>query len=394
MRRLATLGILFLVAGCSGGGQSGRVPDSPPEPEQTIRVVDGDTLDINGERHRFAGIDAPERHQTCIDANGVEWACGRAATEKLEALIGEGPVSCSTSDTDRYGRSISSCSAGGADLGEALVRAGLALNEPRYTPDRSEAEAEARVEGAGMHAGRFMPPWSWRAGARLTSLAQSFLASDIAFSILGLPFAIASSCDPAACTFTYAGDSQTVLASDILPDELARDEGPFSTRETDDEATDVEIFGYWLEESGFGVLVSTPPGGPSFTMGFSIAEHFSATDPRKLDGGATWWGVMLGRETGTATALRGRVQIALDDFSDPSVDVLFAEIAEIIGTGRRPDMSWQGIPVEQGAFSTGAAGYRISGRFYGDIHQEAGGVFTRDGITGAFGAKREPYQGG
>ena len=103
---------------------------------------------------------------------------------------------------------------------------------------------------------------------------------------------------------------------------------------------------------------------------------------------------MLGRETGTATALRGRVRIALDDFSDPSVDVLFAEIAEIIGTGRRPDMSWQGIPVEQGAFSTGAAGDRISGRFYGDIHQEAGGVFTRDGITGAFGAKREPYQGG
>ena len=56
-------------------------------------------------------------------------------------------------------------------------------------------------------------------------------------------------------------------------------------------------------------------------------------------------------------------------------------------------MSWSSIPVEAGAFEVDEPDNRLSGRFYGDIHQEVGGVFTRDNITGAFGAKREPYQG-
>lgn len=374
MRGYTHLGLLLLIAGCSSGGggdRGGQVETPMPEPRQILRIVDGDTLDIDGDRHRLAGVDAPERHQTCLDDAGASWACGRVATETLQALIGEGPVSCSTSSQDRYGRSVSSCSAGGADLGEALVRAGLAVNDRRYPPDRSAAEAAARDAGAGMHAGRFMPPWSWRAGARLSPLAPSFLA-----------------CDAASCTLSSAGDSYTVLVRDILPDELAREEGPFSGRATDDDGTDLEVFGHWLEESGFGVLVSTPVGGPSVTMGFSIGSHFPATDPRRLDGGATWRGAMLGRDTGTSTALRGRVRIALD-FSDPSVDVLFDEIRAVAGGAGRPDMSWQGIPVRQGAFSTGVDGDRISGRFYGDTHREAGGVFTRDRITGAFGAKRD-----
>ena len=373
-RVLVSLAAILVLAGCGGGGGTGSSPAGPPAmpmPEQIVRIVDGDTLDIDGDRHRLAGVDAPERHQTCLDDAGARWACGRVATETLQALIGEGPVSCSTSSQDRYGRSVSSCSSGGADLGEALVRAGLAVNDRRYRPDRSAAEAAARDAGAGMHAGRFMPPWSWRAGARLSPLAPSFLA-----------------CDAASCTFSSAGDSYTVLVRDILPDELAREEGPFSGRATDDDGTDLEVFGHWLEESGFGVLVSTPVGGPSVTMGFSIGSHFPATDPRRLDGGATWRGTMLGRDTGTSTALRGRVRIALD-FSDPSVDVLFDEIRAVASGAGRPDMSWQGIPVRQGAFSTGVDGDRISGRFYGDTHREAGGVFTRDRITGAFGAKRD-----
>lgn len=44
----------------------------------TARVIDGDTLDIAGERLRFDGIDAPESRQTCI-ASGATWPCGQRA---------------------------------------------------------------------------------------------------------------------------------------------------------------------------------------------------------------------------------------------------------------------------------------------------------------------------
>ena len=380
-----------MASGCSGDGQSDRVPDAPPEPEQTIRVVDGDTLDINGERHRFAGIDAPERHQTCIDANGVEWACGSAATEKLEALIGESPVSCRTSDTDRYGRSVSSCSAGGADLGESLVRVGLALNEPRYAPDRSEAEAEARAAGAGMHAGRFIPPWSWRAGARLTELAPSILASDATVFVLALPFRAETSCDLATCTLTIDDSSTTLSAAEILPAD--REEGPIASHTVADDGTEFAGFGYWLHDSGFVVAAGRAAPVVEILMAVSIAEHFSATNPRPLDGGATWRGFMSAIDANTATvaALSGTATILLEDFDDPSVDVLLDRIHEIATDVARPDMSWSSIPVEAGAFEVDEPDNRLSGRFYGDIHQEVGGVFIRDNITGAFGAKREPY---
>ena len=60
----------------------------------------------------------------------------------------------------------------------------------------------------------------------------------------------------------------------------------------------------------------------------------------------------------------------------------------------RNPIKWERRPVEAGASSTGKPGLRISGRFYGDTHQEVGGIFTRHTTAGVLGAKREPYQGG
>ena len=53
------------------------------------RVIDGDTLDIAGERIRLHGIDAPESRQTCI-ADGATWPCGQSATDALTEFIGGG----------------------------------------------------------------------------------------------------------------------------------------------------------------------------------------------------------------------------------------------------------------------------------------------------------------
>ena len=40
-----------------------------------LKVVDGDTIVLNGEKIRFSGIDTPELKQTCIDED-QEVFCG------------------------------------------------------------------------------------------------------------------------------------------------------------------------------------------------------------------------------------------------------------------------------------------------------------------------------
>jgi endonuclease YncB( thermonuclease family) len=132
-------------------------------------VVDGDTLDVAGERVRLYGIDAPELHQTCRDAGGDDYACGRAAARALENLVAGGRVTCTPLDHDRYDRDVARCrrdarNAGEAqDLGEAMVRAGQAIELSRYSGGAyAGAEREARAARRGVWAGAFEEPAEWR----------------------------------------------------------------------------------------------------------------------------------------------------------------------------------------------------------------------------------------
>ncbi|MEE8633519.1 MAG: thermonuclease family protein, partial [Methyloceanibacter sp.] len=118
----------------------------PFGPDARIVSIDGDSLRAaNGDEYRIFGIDAPELKQSCKEANGRSWACGRAAKVKLTKLIKGGGVACDIRDKDRFGRYVAVCSAEGVpDLGEALVRDGYAIDLGRKfgNPYASE-EAEA-----------------------------------------------------------------------------------------------------------------------------------------------------------------------------------------------------------------------------------------------------------
>ena len=118
---------------------------------------------------------------------------------------------------------------------------------------------------------------------------------------------------------------------------------------------------------------------------------YSATNPTGI-GSATWTGIMTGLNLGSYEApasglVLGEATVDIDDLSNPDVDVSFTGIYDVSAGITHPDMHWSDLALTDGAFNDGAP-RTISGAFYGPNQQEAGGVFDRDGIAGAFGARR------
>ncbi|MBX6375267.1 MAG: thermonuclease family protein [Acetobacteraceae bacterium] len=140
-----------------------RAPPAGPAAvlQGRARVIDGDTIEVAGRRVRLHGIDAPERDQAC-ERGGRSYACGEEATRALAQLLAGREVRCAGRGQDRYGRVLAVCRAGGADIGEAMVRAGWAVAFRRYAEDYASAEAAARRERLGLWAGRFDAPEDWR----------------------------------------------------------------------------------------------------------------------------------------------------------------------------------------------------------------------------------------
>ncbi len=130
------------------------------------RVIDGDTLEVAGQRIRLHGIDAPESRQLCR-RDGEPWRCGKDATSALKAFLGSRPVSCEELDRDRYTRVVAKCAVDGMDIGEWMVSQGWAVAYYLYSYEYSRAEQRARSARRGIWAGEFEKPWEWRRGKRL-----------------------------------------------------------------------------------------------------------------------------------------------------------------------------------------------------------------------------------
>ena len=130
-------------------------------------VIDGDTLEIHGQRIRLHGIDAPESAQLCRRGDGAQWRCGQQAALVLQDHVGAHPVTCVRRDTDRYGRIVARCSVGGTDINAWLVAEGWAVAYRRFSMDYVGQENAARAARKGIWSGEFVPPWDWRRGERL-----------------------------------------------------------------------------------------------------------------------------------------------------------------------------------------------------------------------------------
>lgn len=138
--------------------QAGWLPDETG----SFTAVDGDSLRKDGKDFRLHAIDAPELFQTCWRADGREYDCGHAARDELRRLIRNADVTCQVLDTDRYGRAVAECSAGGVNLNEAMVRSGWAVAYTRHGQDHAAAQDAARSAKRGLWQGRFQQPEAWR----------------------------------------------------------------------------------------------------------------------------------------------------------------------------------------------------------------------------------------
>lgn len=126
-----------------------------------IRVIDGDTFDLEDQTIRLHGIDAPERGQRCNGFSG-SWACGDVAMVGLQNLLTTGQVSCDVHGRDAYGRSIARCLVDGRDIAAALVENGYAWAFVRYSDDYIGQEARARGAARGIWQAKTEAPWAFR----------------------------------------------------------------------------------------------------------------------------------------------------------------------------------------------------------------------------------------
>ena len=108
-------------------------------PAERLRVVDGDTISIDGMPIRLLQIDTPE---TWSPRCQQELELGMAATKRLEELLDGHEVTYQATGYDRFGRVLARVYADGVDVSEVLLREGHALP---YKPGQ-KAKAERLVK--------------------------------------------------------------------------------------------------------------------------------------------------------------------------------------------------------------------------------------------------------
>jgi endonuclease YncB( thermonuclease family) len=161
---MLTIVVAFISAVTYGATKNGVEIVGP------ARVVDGDTLEIDGTKIRLVGMDAPEGGQLCRDDMALSYRCGDAAGEALGRLTASQRVVCRGQGTDRYRRTLATCATPRTlDIGLEMIRLGWATVYDGAPPPvgYKKAEEDAQRRRVGMWRGSFERPSSWRRNNRL-----------------------------------------------------------------------------------------------------------------------------------------------------------------------------------------------------------------------------------
>ena len=126
-----------------------------------LKVIDGDTIVLNGEKIRFSGIDTPELKQTCMSGDEKVF-CGKSAKMLLVKQIGNQTPECIREGKDVYKRTLAECFINGESLSVFLVRSGYAFAYRKYSNKFIKDEEFAKENKLGMWSMKFQYPWDFR----------------------------------------------------------------------------------------------------------------------------------------------------------------------------------------------------------------------------------------
>ena len=126
-----------------------------------LKIIDGDTIVLNGEKIRFSGIDTPELKQTCMKGEQKVF-CGMFAKMLLIKKIGNETPKCISEGKDAYKRTLAECFINGESLSGFLVRSGYAFTFRKYSKKFIKDEEFAKENKLGMWSMEFEYPWDFR----------------------------------------------------------------------------------------------------------------------------------------------------------------------------------------------------------------------------------------
>lgn len=121
-------------------------------------VSDAGSLTVDGTTYALWGIESPAPAQTCSRG----WPAGQLAEQALAQLVEGKTVTCEARDKDRAGRTVAVCTADGVDVGQALVREGMAWAKLGVSHGYVVQEAQSASRFLGVHNHHCEQPALWR----------------------------------------------------------------------------------------------------------------------------------------------------------------------------------------------------------------------------------------
>ena len=120
------------------------------------RVIDGDTIVINNEKIRFAGIDTPERNKTGHNFSKI----------KLKKKLGNQIIKCVREpNLDPWGRTVAECFINDESISSFMVKNGYACDYKKYSKNKYAKQQEyAKSRKLGIWALKFEPSWEKKCG--------------------------------------------------------------------------------------------------------------------------------------------------------------------------------------------------------------------------------------
>ncbi len=128
----------------------------------SAKVIDGDTIEVQGTVVRLLGIDAAETAQRCVTSSKKIVRPGETASNRMESLVKNG-VTCSGTEYDAFNRLLANCTtSAGQNVNRILVQEGLAWAFIKYSKQYVAEENAARSSQLGVWQLACEEPWVFR----------------------------------------------------------------------------------------------------------------------------------------------------------------------------------------------------------------------------------------